>query len=80
MLKILREIREEHRQVLSAGGLGLMLKLDISTVEERNRIVQSAFRKGLLLLGCGKKSIRITPPLIIREPEAELGLEILKRQ
>jgi 4-aminobutyrate aminotransferase len=79
MLKILREIRDEHKPVLRAEGLGLMLKLDISNPRERDRIVQSAFRKGLLLLGCGKKSIRIVPPLIIREPEAGLGLEILKK-
>ena len=38
---------------------------------------QLAFRKGLLLLSCGKSTIRFAPPLIITEDEVKVGLEIL---
>jgi 4-aminobutyrate aminotransferase len=38
---------------------------------------QLAFRKGLLLLSCGKSTIRFAPPLIITEEEVKIGLEIL---
>jgi len=44
----------------------------------RDRIVQSAFEHGLLILGCGKNAIRIVPPLVISKQEMDEGLDILK--
>ena len=38
---------------------------------------QLAFQKGLLLLSCGKSTIRFAPPLVITESEVQVGLEIL---
>jgi 4-aminobutyrate aminotransferase len=35
-----------------------------------------AFRKGLLLLGCGRSTIRMAPPLIIDEEDVRIGLRI----
>jgi len=35
-----------------------------------------AFRKGLLLLGCGRSTVRIAPPLIIDEEDVRIGLRI----
>jgi len=43
----------------------------------RDSVVNYAFERGLLLLGCGKSVIRISPPLCIRREELELGFEIL---
>ena len=42
----------------------------------RHMIIHSAFRKGLLLLGCGKSAIRFCPPLCITEDEVDTALEI----
>ncbi len=42
-----------------------------------NNLEQLAFKKGLLLLSCGKSTIRFAPPLIITEAEIKVGLEIL---
>ena len=56
-----------------------MIGVEIASERLRNRIVQQAFKEGLLLLGCGFRSIRIAPPLIISKDEAEHGLFILER-
>jgi 4-aminobutyrate aminotransferase len=47
-------------------------------IEERNRIIQGCFEKGLLILGCGENVIRLSPPLIITRREADIALAILE--
>ncbi len=68
-------------------GIGLMMGIELvksretkePIPEKRNQIVQKAFQKGLLLLGCGESGIRFTPPLIVTKREVDLGMEILER-
>ena len=38
---------------------------------------QLAFRRGLLLLGCGKSTIRIAPPLVLSPYDVDTGLDII---
>jgi 4-aminobutyrate aminotransferase len=79
-LKRLRELEEKYPNTITyTDGLGLMLVAEIDTVEKRDKIVQAAFKNGLLLLGCGEKRIRFSPPLIITEKEIDYGLEILEK-
>jgi 4-aminobutyrate aminotransferase len=47
-------------------------------IEERNRVIQACFEKGLLILGCGENVIRFIPPLIITKREADTALTILE--
>jgi 4-aminobutyrate aminotransferase len=44
----------------------------------RDRIVDLAFERGLLILGCGETTIRLAPPLILNEYEASIALDILE--
>ena len=44
----------------------------------RDAIVELAFERGLLILGCGETSIRLSPPLIVNEYEAAIALDILE--
>jgi 4-aminobutyrate aminotransferase len=37
-----------------------------------------AFERGLMLLGCGETSLRLSPPLIVNEHEATVALDILE--
>ncbi len=46
--------------------------------EVRERIVKSSFEHGLITLGCGKNTIRITPPLNIMRELIEEGLQIFE--
>ena len=66
--------------------MGLMIGIEFvndpltkePATELRNRIEELAFERGLLTLGCGRSTIRISPALNITEAEAEEGLEIFE--
>ena len=62
--------------------IGMELVRDQQTKEradaERDHIVQEAFRRGLLLLPCGRNTIRISPPLNISREEIDEGLKVLE--
>jgi 4-aminobutyrate aminotransferase len=40
--------------------------------------VDRAFRKGLLVLGAGENSLRLSPPLLIDEEQADFALQTLE--
>ncbi len=73
----LREIAATHDEVTDVRGLGLMLAIELRTSEDANRLVQSAFERGLLLLTAGTRAVRISPPLVLNLEDAATGLEIL---
>jgi 4-aminobutyrate aminotransferase len=81
----LRERLAPQPAVGDVRGLGLMIGVEIVRDREtrapapelRERILQEAFRRGLLLLGCGKSTIRLAPPLTIDEEDAETAVALL---
>jgi 4-aminobutyrate aminotransferase len=73
----LREIATGHQDVTDVRGRGLMVALELKTPELANRLVQSAFERGLLLLTAGSRAVRISPPLVLTEDEAATGMEII---
>ncbi|ELZ08148.1 aminotransferase class III-fold pyridoxal phosphate-dependent enzyme [Natrinema thermotolerans] len=72
--ELLRDDAPDH--VEDVRGKGLMLAVEFDTPERRNAVVESALERGLLTLGCGKKTIRLLPPLDSTEREIELGIDI----
>jgi 4-aminobutyrate aminotransferase len=42
-----------------------------------HELVQRAFGRGLLLLGAGKSSLRLAPPLVIDEPDMDTALGMI---
>jgi len=63
--------------LVDARGIGLMIGLEFDTKTTRDVIVNRLFKKGLLVLPAGMKSIRIMPPLIINEEEAAKGVLLI---
>ena len=67
-------------------GRGLMIGVEIVTDKkektqggaERDRIVELAFQRGVLFLGCGPNSIRIAPPLVVSPEQADIALDVLE--
>ncbi len=67
-------------------GHGLMIGVELvadkaaktPAGEERDRVIQMAFEKGVLLLGAGPSTIRLAPPLIVSREQADLALDVLK--
>ena len=74
-----------HRTVGDVRGLGLMIGVEIvrdrgsrtPAPELREAILEEAYRRGLLLLGCGKSTVRLAPPLIIDDQDADTAVRIL---
>jgi 4-aminobutyrate aminotransferase len=74
-----------HPSIGDVRGRGLMIGLefvkDRSTREPApelvHELVQRAFRQGLLLLGAGKNSLRLAPPLVIDEHDLETALGMI---
>ena len=67
-------------------GRGLMIGVEIVTDKkartpggaERDRIVELAFERGVLFLGCGPNTIRLAPPLIVSQEQADIALDVLE--
>ncbi|MFZ0580840.1 MAG: acetyl ornithine aminotransferase family protein [Candidatus Acidiferrales bacterium] len=76
---------ERHKIVGEVRGKGLMIGIELvrdqKTKERagdlRNRIVQMAFQKGLLVLGSGDTTLRLCPPLLVDEEQAGFALRTL---
>jgi 4-aminobutyrate aminotransferase len=81
----LLRLRQQFGFLGEVRGLGLMVAVDIISGEElptpapalRDEIVQTCFRHGLLLLGCGESAIRFCPPLCVTASQVERALEVL---
>jgi len=67
-------------------GRGLMIGIEIvrdqrtkeRAADLRNAIVDMAFHKGLLILGAGENTIRLSPPLVIDEEQADFAVRTLE--
>jgi 4-aminobutyrate aminotransferase len=46
--------------------------------EERDRVVELAFDRGLLFLGCGPGTVRISPGLVVTKDEADVAVDVLE--
>ncbi len=68
---------ETGETVVDVRGKGLMLAVEFDSADRRDAVVQDALQRGLLTLGCGKKTVRLLPPLDVSEREIALGVDIL---
>ena len=67
-------------------GRGLMIGIEIVKDKQsrepipaiRDSIVDLAFERGVLFLGCGETSIRLSPPLTISREEAMIAMDVLE--
>jgi 4-aminobutyrate aminotransferase len=86
MLRRMADWPRKHRLVGDVRGRGLMIGVEIvkdqKTKEyghdERDRIVELAFERGMLFLGCGPSTIRISPPLVVTREEADVAMDALE--
>jgi 4-aminobutyrate aminotransferase len=66
-------------------GIGLMIGLDVvkdratrePDPDRRLAVIREAFRRGLILIGCGKSTIRLSPPLVVDREDADVAVGIL---
>jgi 4-aminobutyrate aminotransferase len=73
----LRELGKRHPELTGVRGLGLMTAADLPSGAHREKVIQEAFRRGLLLLGCGETAIRFCPALCVSAAQVETCLRVL---
>jgi 4-aminobutyrate aminotransferase len=67
-------------------GRGLMIGVEIVKdkvtkeygAADRDRIVELAFERGVLFLGCGPSTVRICPALVVTKDEADVAVDVLE--
>ena len=77
---------KKHKLVGDVRGIGLMIGVELVTdrqtkeraSEQRDRVVELAFERGVLFLGCGANTIRIAPPLITTKEQADVAMNVLE--
>lgn len=85
-LDALSEIMVRHPSIGDVRGRGLMIGVEMvkdcaskePAARLRDAVVDGAFERGLLTLGCGRSTIRISPPLCITSSDVDEGLEIFE--
>jgi len=77
---------KKFRIVGDVRGRGLMIGIEIvrdqrtkeRAADLRNAIVDMAFHKGLLILGAGENTLRLSPPLVVDEDQADFAVRTLE--
>jgi len=85
LLESLSSLKDKHPLIGDVRGKGLMVGIECvkdrttkeRAVEERDAIVDAAFTRGLLVLGAGKNTIRLSPPLVLSKDQADTAVKLL---
>jgi 4-aminobutyrate aminotransferase len=86
LMEGLRRMQGRFECMGDVRGKGLMVGVELVKDRERktpaadwrSRIIQRAFEKGLLILGCGQNSIRFCPALTVSADEIDVCLSIFE--
>ncbi|KAK9239440.1 pyridoxal phosphate-dependent transferase [Lipomyces kononenkoae] len=72
----LEQLKEKYPSVITEiRGTGLIWGIQLN--RDPNPIIDAARQRGLLVISAGNNTVRIVPPLIIKEQEILEGIEIL---
>ncbi len=72
----LEALRKQYPVITEIRACGLMLAVDLKA-PVANRIKLACVARGLLLITVGDSMLRLLPPLVLNEAQAEQGLQIL---
>ncbi len=78
-LKTLQGFAEEFEGVTNARGAGLLAAIDLPDGDKRDAVINECRDQGLIILGCGDRTVRLRPALDVTHEEAELGMARLSR-
>jgi 4-aminobutyrate aminotransferase len=73
----LRELQGRFPEtVIDVRGLGLMIGVEFADPALAEAVQWACFQRGLLVLECGKQTVRLCPPLIASASDIETGVRI----
>jgi len=81
----LEKLMSRHAVISDVRGLGLMIGVEITkdrktrekAPELRDAIINECFHRGLLILAAGPSTIRLSPPLMVDEEQAQFAVDTL---
>lgn len=76
--KKITELADQFDVVTNPRGKGLLCAVDFKSTELRDRVKKECFKRQLMILGCGTKTIRFRPPLTVKNEHIDEGLEIIE--
>ena len=79
LLDRIRNLCEKHEYLSNPRGRGLFCAMDLPETHARNALVKECRKNGLLILGCGTKTIRFRPNLAIQKEELDKGIAIIEK-
>ncbi|PKL82043.1 MAG: L-lysine 6-transaminase [Ignavibacteriae bacterium HGW-Ignavibacteriae-3] len=79
LLNSLKEIQTEFPSLISqVRGLGLMCSFDLPSPEIRKTFLENLYKSKMIMLGCGKKSVRFRPALTVSKENIADGISRIK--
>jgi 4-aminobutyrate aminotransferase len=73
----LRSLSAQQPMISGVRGRGLMIGFDVTDHDTAEAVEQACFERGLLVLTCGQRSIRVAPPLVVTADQADTALAII---
>jgi 4-aminobutyrate aminotransferase len=77
LLAGIEALRATQPLVTQVRGRGLMIGIDLPDHATADALERACFERGLLVLTCGVRSVRMAPPLVVTTAQADAALAIL---
>ncbi len=79
LLQRLQDLAGRSPLIQQVRGRGLMVGIDLPDHAHAVAVERTCFQHGLLVLTCGKRTVRLAPPLVVTTHEADAAVDILGR-
>lgn len=80
LLSSIQSLQNEFPDFISnARGLGLMCAIDLKDKTFRDELRKKLFENGMIILGCGEKSIRFRPRLSVIKENIDEAMDIFRK-
>jgi 4-aminobutyrate aminotransferase len=73
----LRALQDRFPILEGVRGRGLMIGFDLADHDMAEAFEQACFERGVLVLTCGKRGVRLAPPLVVTEEQCDTALRIM---
>lgn len=77
LLGRLNDLAGSQPAIEQVRGRGLMIGIELADADLAAGVERACFERGLLVLTCGAKSIRMAPPLVVTTGQADTAVAIL---
>ena len=77
LLDGLRALQVDQPLIHQVRGRGLMIGIDLPDADTAAALERACFTRGLLVLTCGVRSVRMAPPLVVTRAQADVALALV---